>query len=396
MYTYTPRTSPCALHTGSGRRKARQHRCTLSLVVPRAHSGSSPPTPSTSAQPLGEGEMERGDSGEEPPRTPERRQWFRRIGVGSIPKLFSIARFARTRGGWRREDGRRRRNARGYERTDLDLVGDALGLAVPLEAGGGNGNGGGGDGKGGGGGFNRFGHEDGWWHLRGFGALVSVLFFFCKLLVCWCSTMPTDSAGMCDLGFLFCCAMLAIVALFPSVAVLRPFLVEMIGVHIICEMAFYGAILPRWDHEFKMPWDMWTHHGATVVGASYLLWAGATQGAVFWWIGCQFIVTELTTFLPIAFKQANKQRGRVKGTKSIVLGTLFPVAFIGRTALSLTIVYNFMEALKYSAGPVPFWGIGLGSGLTISFLNSYWTWKIFKGTAKAMSKVKRKEGSSST
>ena len=74
MYTYTPRTSPCVLHTGSGRRKARQHRCTLSLVVPRAHSGSSPPTPSTSAQPVGEGEMERGDSGEEPPRTPERRQ----------------------------------------------------------------------------------------------------------------------------------------------------------------------------------------------------------------------------------------------------------------------------------------------------------------------------------
>ena len=308
-----------------------------------------------------------------------------RPGIFSIPKLFSITRFARIRGGWRREDGKERSKTTGYERTETELVNEALGLAEgppppppPPPPGGGGGSGGGSF-------FNRFGHEDGWWHLRGYGMLVSVLFCACKTLVTWCSASPTDAAGMCDLGFLFCCAMLALASLFPSIAVLRPILVELIGVHILCEMLFYGAILPRWDPDFKMGPDMWTHHGATVVGAAYLLYVGAVYGAVFWWIGCQLIITEITTFLPIAFHQATKSR-RVKGTRSMVLGALMPTGFALRTALSMKVVYNFVEALKYSAGTVPLWGIGLGAGCTIACLNVYWTIRIIKGTIKAMRK----------
>ena len=72
---------------------------------------------------------------------------------------------------------------------------------------------------------------------------------------------------------------------------------------------------------------------AWVTGA-HLLWTGSAAGyAAFFWVGTQLIVTEITTFLPVAFHQAIKNK-KMNGTRSVIVGVQLQLQWCPRPPLS--------------------------------------------------------------
>lgn len=160
-------------------------------------------------------------------------------------------------------------------------------------------------------------------------------------------------------------------------------------------MLFYGVLLPLIDPaaEYRMAPEMWLHHVASVLGGltAAALAAGA-GGSVFAWLGAQMVVTEITTFLPVAFHQALKSR-RMRGARSVVLGVLMPLAFGLRVVLSARVVVNLLLAVNALGGAasVPLWclPLGLSTSATILGLNVYWLGKILAGSGRAVLKQRR-------
>jgi hypothetical protein len=134
---------------------------------------------------------------------------------------------------------------------------------------------------------------------------------------------------------------------------------------------------------------MWLHHIAVAIGGVHTVALLALPGfGVFGWVGTQLIVTELTTFLPVAFHQALKNR-RMTGARSVVLGVCFPAAFALRCVLSAQVLRNYWGlATAFGLSNVPFWWLSAGCSATILGLNTLWTGKILWGGARQI--VKRR------
>lgn len=188
-----------------------------------------------------------------------------------------------------------------------------------------------------------------WPARRGFPWLATLFFMAAKSLVCWCAADPKAAATNIDLGFLLAMALLACASLAPSpLAVLRPLLVKLTVGHIVLEMAFYGFILNAIDPaaDYRMSPEMWVHHAAVALGGLHTAYLLALPGTgAFAWAGTQLIITEITTFLPVAFHAAIKNK-RMKGPRGVVLGVLFPAAFALRCVLSARVLGNYLALLR--------------------------------------------------
>ncbi len=252
----------------------------------------------------------------------------------------------------------------------------------------------GGSGSGGSGGSGDSSAADGWPIGRGFAWAAALFFMLAKCLVCWCTDDPKAAATSIDLGFLLGMALLACASLAAGpLGALRPLLVQLTLGHILAEMAFYGVILNAIDPgaAYKMAPEMWLHHIAVAVGGAHTvaLMGRAGFGALAW-VGTQLIVTEITTFLPVAFHQAIKNR-RMTGGRSVVLGVLFPSAFALRCALSARVLGNYMAIVRaMGVAAVPYWWVSAGASAAILGLNVFWTAKIVWGGARQVARRRAK------
>ena len=246
-------------------------------------------------------------------------------------------------------------------------------------------------GNGGGGGGGGPPPPEGWPVSRGFAWAAAFFFMAAKSLVCWCSVDPKAAATNIDLGFLLGMALLACASLTPSpLAALRPLLIQLTLGHITLEMAFYGVILNVIDPAaaYKMSPEMWLHHLAVAVGGVHTVALMAQPAfSALAWVGTQLIVTEITTFLPVAFHQAVKNK-RMTGSRSVILGVLFPSAFALRCVMSARVFSNYMAVVNAVGGTaaVPFWWVSAGCSATILGLNMFWTAKILYGGARQVMK----------
>ena len=253
------------------------------------------------------------------------------------------------------------------------------------------GSGGSGGGGGGGGGSGGPPPPEGWPVSRGFAWAAALFFMAAKSLVCWCSVDPKAAATNIDLGFLLGMALLACASLTPSpLAALRPLLIQLTLGHITLEMAFYGVILNVIDPaaNYKMSPEMWLHHIAVAVGGAHTVALMAQPAfSALSWVGTQLIVTEITTFLPVAFHQAIKNK-RMTGYRSVALGVLFPSAFALRCVMSARVFTNYMAVVKALGGTaaVPYWWVSGGCSVTILGLNLFWTAKILYGGVRQVMK----------
>ena len=247
----------------------------------------------------------------------------------------------------------------------------------------------GGGGRGGGDGASPA--PEGWPFPRGFAWAAALFFMAAKSLVCWCSVDPKAAATNIDLGFLLGMALLACASLAPSpLGALRPLLLQLTLGHITLEMAFYGVILNIIDPtaDYKMSPEMWLHHLAVAVGGVHTVALMAQPAfSALTWVGTQLIVTEITTFLPVAFHQAVKNK-RMTGYRSVVLGVLFPSAFALRCVMSARVLSNYMAVVNAVGGTavVPFWWLSAGCSATILGLNMLWTAKIVWGGVRQVMK----------
>lgn len=295
-------------------------------------------------------------------------------------------------------------------------------------SGGVGGAGGGGTGAGGGsfgGGSSPLPPADGpaWHSGRGYAWAAALFILAAKSLVCWCADDPKAAATALDLGVLLTVALLAWASLTPTpLGALRLLLLELtlgalshpfpniypipnshppshlgsnrrLAAHICLEMLFYGVLLHLIDptSNYQMAPEMWLHHVAVAIGGLHIVFVLAPLGGgVFTWLGAQLIVTEVTTFLPVAFHNALKSK-RMRGARSVVLGVLMPAAFCLRVVLSGRVLANFALALQ-AVGPaaVPMWPVAGVACATILGLNCFWLYRIVAGSAKAVNKMRRR------
>lgn len=112
---------------------------------------------------------------------------------------------------------------------------------------------------------------------------------------------------------------------------------------------------------------------------------------MFHWCSVQLLITEITSFLPVAFHQAI-QDGRMDAKRQSVIGVVFPLAFVARTVLSIFVTANFLHAVR-ALGPmrVEYWPVGAVAGTTLASLNIMWTYRIVQGTVKAIQKQMKKK-----
>lgn len=100
----------------------------------------------------------------------------------------------------------------------------------------------------------------------------------------------------------------------------------------------------------------------------------------------QLLITEITSFLPVAFHQALHD-GLMDSKRQAVIAVVFPMAFIARTLLSMSVTANFVQAVR-ALGPaqVEYWPVGAFAGSALASLNVMWTYRILKGTLRAVQK----------
>ena len=231
------------------------------------------------------------------------------------------------------------------------------------------------------------------------GALVASLLTTGKATVVWCSKDSENSAALMDLGFLLCIGALGKAAISkPSLKVLQPVIVEIAVVHLLLEMCFNAAVLRKLDPKttYNMPVTMWIHHVASVVAGTICM---ATYNGRFNGLGTKLAITECTTFLPVAFRQARKAN-KLRGERSLFLGALMPVAFMWRTWWNFTVLTDFeasVRAMQKCNAVVRV--LGVGATTTVLGCNCWWTARILIGAKKILSKLflrkKKKEESES-
>lgn len=225
-------------------------------------------------------------------------------------------------------------------------------------------------------------------HLTlGSGAVVASLLTTGKAIVVWCSKDSENSAALTDLGFLLCLGALGEAAISrPVLKPLQPVIVEIAVVHLLLEILFNSVFLRKMDPKttYTMPTTMWIHHIASVVAGAICM---TTYDGRFNGLGTKLAVTECTTFLPVAFRQARKAN-KLKGDRSLVLGALMPIAFIWRTWWNFTVLTDFEESVRAmrTCNPVVR-ALGVAATSTVLGCNCWWTLRILIGAKRIISKA---------
>ena len=166
----------------------------------------------------------------------------------------------------------------------------------------------------------------------GMGCLMSVLLFAAKCLVAWCTGDSELAMSTIDLGYLLFVGPFAIFACMTPIRALHQFLTESLIAHIIVgEVLANTLALPLIDPKtnFKMGPDMWVHHITSAISGIYCLYIGMTY-PLFHKLGCMLAICEVTTALPISFRQALKS-DRLHGPRSLFFACTMPPAFLWRT-----------------------------------------------------------------
>jgi len=218
-----------------------------------------------------------------------------------------------------------------------------------------------------------------------------------KCLVCWCTEDPETAFMSIDLGFLTFLGWLCFFAFAsPSMSVLHPFLIELGSAVIVEEMVFSMVLVNRIRPEVghKVTKDFLVHHIASMTMgwlALYFCHRAPGTGPV----GVGVVATEITTFLPVAFRESVRSKKVSKKDVSAVLGVLFPLAFCWRSYWSskmwirlLGVGRNYVATAPGLANTV-LWRTGEVSVLTVVCSNFAWTYRILKGSLKV---VMRKRG----
>ncbi|KAK3249091.1 hypothetical protein CYMTET_41471 [Cymbomonas tetramitiformis] len=230
--------------------------------------------------------------------------------------------------------------------------------------------------------------------------LASLLLFFSKVLVCWCTdNSELATAGM-DLGFLSFLGTFAFASIEKRYQAIQPAVLQVVVSHLILEYVFNGWLVNKIDPTTSCPPlspEMQLHHVSSVIAGIFCLQTGGSNFAPDGLLlqGVRLCATEVTTALPVAFRQAARTK-RLRGERIIFFGALMPLAFVWRSVWSLSVLRRYMELVDASGGiaNVPSWWVGASSTAGVVACNLIWTWKILRGTVKVVKKMfgKKKGG----
>lgn len=229
---------------------------------------------------------------------------------------------------------------------------------------------------------------------NGFASFLAVILLVSKCLVCWCTADAETAFMSIDLGFLTFLGWLCLFAFRSTpMAVLHPFLIEMGSAIIMEEMLFsiflINKIKPDLNH--KVTKDFLVHHVASAIMgwlAFYFCSRAPGTGSV----GVGVIGTEITTFLPVAFREAVRSKKISKTKISILLGAVFPIAFCWRSYWSANMWMRLLKVGKAYVSTQPglhnviLWRCGEASVLTVVCSNFVWTYRIMRGSLTVVMK----------
>jgi len=235
----------------------------------------------------------------------------------------------------------------------------------------------------------------------GYATFLAFVLLVSKCLVCWCTNDVETAFMSIDLGFLSFLGWLCLFAFrAPSMAVLHPFLIELGSAIILEEMIFSMFAVNRIKPElnYKVTKDFLVHHIASVI-MGYLALYFCTRAPGTGFVGVGVVGTEVTTFLPVAFRESVRSKKVSTNKKiSVVLGTLFPLAFCWRSYWSSKMWLRLVEvgrryiAMSPTLANQVLWRAGEVSVGTVVLCNFAWTYRIARGSMKvAMSKIRGKK-----
>lgn len=224
---------------------------------------------------------------------------------------------------------------------------------------------------------------------------MSLMLLLAKALVVWCAQDTELATAAIDLGFLL------FVGPFAIASVLNPFargmhqiICEVVLTHLVIgEILSNAVVLPLIDRQtsYILSWDMWVHHiGGALSGLACLI-IGRTTPQVLT-LGARLAMTEVTTALPVAFRQAMRNR-KLNGGRSAAFAVMLPVAFTWRTVYSFMIFKKAVPLIMNPSSALPLLKFpALGCLFAIVCCNTFWTSKIYRGALKlATRKLSQKE-----
>ena len=239
--------------------------------------------------------------------------------------------------------------------------------------------------------------------LVGPGSLPAVLLLLGKAALCWCTGDTELANSGVDMGTLVMAGGLAEAAVRdPALAAFQPVLIQACVGHIVLELIFNKAIIRRIDPDTKyyLTNDLLVHHLATLATTVFAVAGGCgeyRQGA-FLSMACELAATEMTTVLPVAFHQAVRNRKLSNGKVPFFTLTM-PASFMWRTNRCYSVLKRLHADVMAKGGPreVHLAWLGLAGTASLVGLNAWWTFKIIRGTLKALRKCagkgdQRKEG----
>jgi hypothetical protein len=228
--------------------------------------------------------------------------------------------------------------------------------------------------------------------LVGPGSLPAVLLFLGKAALCWCTGDSELANSGVDMGTLVMAGGLCEATVRdPALAAFQPVLIQACVGHILLELIFNTAVIRRIDPETKyyLTNDLVAHHVATLATTVFAVAGGCgeyRQGA-FLGMACELAATEMTTLLPVAFHQAVRNR-KMSGSRVSFFTLTMPASFVWRTHRCYSVLKRFHADIMAKGGPreVRLAWLGLAGTASLVGLNAWWTFKIFRGTLKALRK----------
>merc|ERR1719263_2067151 len=180
-------------------------------------------------------------------------------------------------------------------------------------------------------------------------------------------------------------------------SVLHPFLIELgsavIMEEMVCSMVVVNKIKPDLNH--KVTKDFLVHHiASSIMGWLALYFCSRAPGTGF--VGVGVVGTEVTTFLPVAFRESVRSKKISRRGISSVLGVVFPLAFCWRTYWSSKMWLQLLSVGRAYIATNPhllnqiMWRAGEVSVFTVVCSNFVWTYRILRGSINVV--VKRLSG----
>jgi len=218
---------------------------------------------------------------------------------------------------------------------------------------------------------------------------MSLMLLLSKALVVWCAEDTELATAAMDLGFLLFVGPFAIVSVLnPFAAGMHQIICEVVITHLVIgEVLSNAVVLPLIDRQtsYNLSWDMWVHHfaGAASGLACLVLGRGTPELLT---LGARLATTELTTALPVGFRQAMRNR-KLNGGRSAAFAVMLPAAFTWRTVYSFQIFQKSVPLILNPDIALPILKFpATGCVFAIVCCNAYWTSKIFRGALKLATK----------